>query len=175
MKRVRPPRPASACSFSTLRLNLVLTRGIAPAFRDGVHLLYLQPPSGQSFVYQVTQLFPYRWRCSSAGRGPVSSPQGSPSNRCCLLRYHNLDQFLCASLSPYTRAIGTTQQQQWILCNIPKYFHVSEPAIHLHEKSSVGGGGNTKKRLNSLVYALFRTTTISTAPAILLYYVILSR
>ena len=37
-RRVRQSRPASACSFSTLRLNLVLTYGIPPAFRGGVHL-----------------------------------------------------------------------------------------------------------------------------------------
>ena len=34
----RPSRPASAFSFSILRLNLVLTRGISPDFRGGVHL-----------------------------------------------------------------------------------------------------------------------------------------
>ena len=39
---VWPSRPASACSFSTLRLNLVLTRGIPSAFRDGVHI-YIPP------------------------------------------------------------------------------------------------------------------------------------
>ena len=31
-------RPASACSFFTLRLNLVLTHEIPPDFRGGVHL-----------------------------------------------------------------------------------------------------------------------------------------
>ena len=36
--RVRPSRPASACSFSTLRLNLVLTRGVPSAFNEGVHI-----------------------------------------------------------------------------------------------------------------------------------------
>ena len=30
---VRPSRPAAACSFSTLRLNLVLAHGIPPDFR----------------------------------------------------------------------------------------------------------------------------------------------
>ena len=35
---VQPSRPASACSFSILRLNLVLTHGIPPDFRGGVHL-----------------------------------------------------------------------------------------------------------------------------------------
>ena len=34
---VRPSRPASACSFSTLRLDLVLTHGIPPDFGGGVH------------------------------------------------------------------------------------------------------------------------------------------
>ena len=37
-RRVRQSRPASACSFSILRLNLVLTYGIPPEFRGGVHL-----------------------------------------------------------------------------------------------------------------------------------------
>ena len=31
-------RPASACSFSMRRLNLVLTYGTPPDFRGGVHL-----------------------------------------------------------------------------------------------------------------------------------------
>ena len=35
-RQVRPSGPALACSFSTLRLKLVLTRGI-PALRDGVY------------------------------------------------------------------------------------------------------------------------------------------
>ena len=37
-RQVQPSRPASACSFSILRLNLVLTHGIPPDFRGGVHL-----------------------------------------------------------------------------------------------------------------------------------------
>ena len=37
-RRVRPSHPASACSFSTLRLNLVLTHGVPPDFRGGVYL-----------------------------------------------------------------------------------------------------------------------------------------
>ena len=35
-RRVRPSDPASACSFSTLRLNMVLTHGIPPGLRGGV-------------------------------------------------------------------------------------------------------------------------------------------
>ena len=37
-KKAWPSRPASAWLFSTLRPNLVLTHGIPPVFRDGVHL-----------------------------------------------------------------------------------------------------------------------------------------
>ena len=37
-RRVQPSRPASACSFFILRLNLVLTYEIPPEFRGGVHL-----------------------------------------------------------------------------------------------------------------------------------------
>ena len=39
VRRVRPSRPAPACSFSTLRMNLVLTHGILPDFRGGGHLV----------------------------------------------------------------------------------------------------------------------------------------
>ena len=38
VRRVQPSRPASACSFSIPRLNLVLTLRILPDFRGGVHL-----------------------------------------------------------------------------------------------------------------------------------------
>ena len=37
-RRVQPSRPAAACSFSILRLNLVLIHGIPPDFRGGVYL-----------------------------------------------------------------------------------------------------------------------------------------
>ena len=46
-RQVWPSRPALLRSFSTLRLNLVLTHGIPTAFRDGVHV-YRQPPSRES-------------------------------------------------------------------------------------------------------------------------------
>ena len=35
---VRPSRPASSCSFSTLKLDVVLTQGIPPAFRGDIHV-----------------------------------------------------------------------------------------------------------------------------------------
>ena len=36
-RQVRPSRPAPTRLLSTLRLEMVLTRGIPTAFRDGVH------------------------------------------------------------------------------------------------------------------------------------------
>ena len=54
-RRVWPSRPASACPFFTLRLNLGLTHVIPPAFQGGVIYLYRRPTSGQSRVNCVTQ------------------------------------------------------------------------------------------------------------------------
>ena len=45
-----PSRPASACSFSILGLNLVLTNDIPPDFRCGVHLSISIHAIGQSRV-----------------------------------------------------------------------------------------------------------------------------
>ena len=45
--QVRPSRPALACSFSTLRLNLVRTHRIPPSFRDGVIVHF--------FIYTVNR------------------------------------------------------------------------------------------------------------------------
>ena len=71
-RQVRPPRPASACSFSLLRINMVFTRGIPPAFRDSIHIYRCQPASGQSRGYRVTQLRADDIYCrASAGTGPV--------------------------------------------------------------------------------------------------------
>ena len=57
MRQVWPSHPATPWSFSTLSLNLVLTHGIPPDFRGGVHIImYRQPPSSQSGVYRVKQL-----------------------------------------------------------------------------------------------------------------------
>ena len=59
-RRVRPSRPASACSFSTLRLKLVLTHGIPPDFRRGVHLLL--PPNVIGSVPSLSDhKIAYRW------------------------------------------------------------------------------------------------------------------
>ena len=47
-RRVQLYRPASAHSFDTLGINLVLTHEISPAFRDGVHLVI--PPAAVGLV-----------------------------------------------------------------------------------------------------------------------------
>ena len=73
MRRVRPSHPASACSFSTLRLNVVLTHGIPPDSRGGVHFyLYRHTPSDRSRVYQVMQLRIDGVQCREpTDKGPV--------------------------------------------------------------------------------------------------------
>ena len=40
-RRVRPSRPAPACSFSILRLNLVLAHGIPPNFHSVAHFFFV--------------------------------------------------------------------------------------------------------------------------------------
>ena len=94
----RPSCPASACSFSTLRLNLMLSHGIPSAFfRDGVivhlfiiyYLLYRQPPPGQSRVYiRSRNLVPMRRLLPNVRQHRASSPQGSSRNECCLVMFH---------------------------------------------------------------------------------------
>ena len=53
LSRPIPRRPAQSPNIGWL--NLVLTHGIFPAFREG-GIVYRQPPSGQFRVYRVTQL-----------------------------------------------------------------------------------------------------------------------
>ena len=77
------PRPASASSFSTLRLNLVLTRGIPPAFAAVSNYLYRQPPSGRPEL--PGRAFAYRWRSLPRfRRHRANSPKDSLSNGCYL-------------------------------------------------------------------------------------------
>ena len=76
---------------------LVLTHGIPPAFRDGVHM-YRQPPSGQSQVYHVTQLRTNGVDCrESTGTGPVVLKLVVPVAGAAFSGV-TMDQFLCASL-----------------------------------------------------------------------------
>ena len=72
-RQIRPSHSVSACSFSTLRFNLVLTHGTPSAFRDGVIVhIYRQTPSGQSRVYRVMQLRADGVNCrESTGPGTV--------------------------------------------------------------------------------------------------------
>ena len=83
-RRVRPSCPASACSFSILRLNLVPTHGIPPDFRGGVHIFI--PPTA---IGSVPSFFAYRWRSlPRVCRHRALSPQDGFSNGCCLFRFH---------------------------------------------------------------------------------------
>ena len=73
--------------ISILGLNLVLTYGVPPEFRGGVHIFILNrhTPSGQSQVYRVTQLRTDGVHCrESAGTGPVNHKV--VPNECCLSR-----------------------------------------------------------------------------------------
>ena len=70
-----------------LRLNLVLTYGIPPEFRGGVHIFIYNrhTPSGQSRVYRVTQLRTDGVHCrESVDTGSVNLKV--VLNECCLGR-----------------------------------------------------------------------------------------
>ena len=98
-RRVRPSRPASACSFSVLRLNLVLTHGIPPDFRGGDHLFIPSTAIGSVSILSGYAIA-YRWRSlPRVCRHRASSAQGSSSNGCCLSI--TMDQLMCASLFPH--------------------------------------------------------------------------
>ena len=61
MRQIWPSRLVSACSFSTLRLNLVLTRGIPPDVHGGVHI-FLPPHTIGSVPSLSGHAVAYRWR-----------------------------------------------------------------------------------------------------------------
>ena len=89
--RVRSSGPASARSFSTSRLNLVLTRGLLffpPVYRDGVHL-YCQPLSGSpELILSVWQLRTDGVHCLEyTGTGPVVLAVACLRNMGCLFWY----------------------------------------------------------------------------------------
>ena len=70
-----------------IRLNLVLTYGVPPEFRGGVHLFIYNrhTPSGQSRVNRVTHLRTDGVHCrESTGTGPVNLEV--VLNECCLGR-----------------------------------------------------------------------------------------
>ena len=88
--------------ISILRLNLVLTYGIPPEFRGGVHLWNRHTPSGQSRVFRVTQLRTDGVHCrESTGTGSVNLKV--VPNECCLGRSPWINKY--SPLFP-TPAIG---------------------------------------------------------------------
>ena len=98
--RALPKRSSLAVFLSILRLNLVLTYGIPPEFRGGVHFFILNrhTPSGQSRVYRVTHAVTYRWRSLPRVRWHrASKPRGSSER---VLPWQvTMVQLICASLS----------------------------------------------------------------------------
>ena len=96
VRQVQSSRPASACSFSILRLNLVLTYGIPPEFRGGVHLFIGKPPYAIGSVPSLLgHAIAYRWRSlPRVRRHRASKPQGSSEQ---VLPWQvTMDQLICA-------------------------------------------------------------------------------
>ena len=100
--RVQPSRPASACSLSILRLNLMLTHGIPTDVRSGIHFFYLNrhTPLGQSRVHRVTQLRTNDVHCrESTGTGSVVH-KVFPVTGAAFLQV-SMDQLMFASFFPH--------------------------------------------------------------------------
>ena len=95
----------SACSFSILTLNLVLTHGIPPDVHGDVHIYLPAPHTIESVPSLSGHAFAYRWRSLPRVRWhSTSSPQGSSSNACCLCI--TMDQMLlCSSLFPHPELV----------------------------------------------------------------------
>ena len=114
-RQFRPSHPALACSFSILRLNLVLTYVIPPDFRGGVHL-YIQSARRHRVSSEVIGPYAiaYRWRSLPiVRRHRASKPQGSSSNGCCLCI--TMKQLICASLF-HTHYGGRLETRLFQLC-----------------------------------------------------------
>ena len=95
--RVGPSRLASACSFSILKLNMVLTCGIPTDFHGGVHFFML-PYAIESVPSLSGNTFAYRWRSlPKIRRQRAGQPQGGSSNGCCVCI--TMYQSMCASFS----------------------------------------------------------------------------
>ena len=76
MRRFGPSHPASACPFYTLRLNLVLSHGVLPDSRSGVHLIIIPPYTIGSVPSLSCHAIACRWRSlPSVRRHRASSPQ----------------------------------------------------------------------------------------------------
>ena len=115
--------------ISILRVNLVLTYGVPPEFRRGVHLFILNrhTPSGQSRVYRVTQFIAYRWRSlPRVRRHRASKPQGNSER---VLPWQvTMDQLICAfSRTHYWYEVG--------MLKVPVIIHYSSIYLTLSAKN----------------------------------------
>ena len=111
-KQVQPSRPAPACSFSVLRLNImVLTHGIPPNFRGGgVHLFILTAIRHRVTRHRVSpELIGSSCNCVPVAFTAESPPaQGQqvvltvvPGTGAAILHV-TMDQLMCTSLFPHT-------------------------------------------------------------------------
>ena len=87
-RRFRRSHPASACSFFTLELLMVLTHGIPPDFHGGAYLLLVPPHTIESVPsLSGRHAIAYRWRSLPKFRWHrASRHQDSSRNGCCLCR-----------------------------------------------------------------------------------------
>ena len=98
----------SACSFSTLKLDMVLTHGIPPDVHGGVHI-FLPSHTIGSVPSLSGHAITHRWRSLPRVRWPrASSPQGSSSNGCCLCI--TMDQLF----------VGNGQKREYLVLFWPK-------------------------------------------------------
>ena len=89
-RRVQSSRPASAYSFSILRLNLVLTHEVPPDFHAASVYLFKPSYALGSVPSLSGPAIAYRWRSlPRVRRHGASSPQGSSSNGCCHFAGHH--------------------------------------------------------------------------------------
>ena len=99
-KRVRPSCPASASSFCTLRLNLVLTHGTPPVFRDGVTIYGVSGHRVSPELIGSRKSVPIVFTAKSPLAQGKYSPQGCSSGGwCCLFRFHYGQIFVRVSFS----------------------------------------------------------------------------
>ena len=132
---------------SVLRLNLVLTYGIPPEFRGGVHLFtrYFKPLYAIGTVPNLSgHTIAYRWRSlPRVHRHRASKPQRSSKR---VLPWQvTMDQLICASLSHthYRYEEGMWKVPAWILYNglkrtgiIPQNIHTAPPPIKTNKQKS---------------------------------------
>ena len=101
VRRVLPSRTAPVCSFSTLRLNRVLTRRVPPDCRGSVHL-FITPSAIGPVPSLSGHSNAYRWRSlPRVYHHKTSSSQGSSGTGAAFSAF-TMDQFMCASFFPRT-------------------------------------------------------------------------